>query len=101
VTGFWRAEAGGVTLRVKVQPGARRAGILGLAEGADGPRLRLAVTERPTDGRANRAVREAVADWLGVPPSAVSLVQGAAAREKLLRIEGDADRLAPRLAALT
>ncbi len=97
---WWRAEPGGVSVRVKVHPRARRAGLQGLAPGADGPRLRLAVTEAPEDGRANRAVCAALARALDVPPSAAEVAQGAAAREKLIFIAGDPQALAPRLEAL-
>ncbi len=94
-------ETDGVTLRVKVQPRARRAGLKGVAA-ADGgaPRLGVAVVEAPEDGRANRAVCAAVAEALGVAPSAVTVAQGAASREKLLRVAGDAQALAARLGAL-
>jgi uncharacterized protein len=100
LTGWWRAEPSGVTVRVKVQPRARRAGLGGMAPAADGPRLRVAVTEVPEDGRATRAACEVLAEALGVPPSAVQLVQGAAAREKTLAIAGDPATLGPRLEAL-
>lgn len=98
--GFWRAETAGVTVRVKVQPKARRPGLGGLKPGADGPRLAVAVTAAPEDGRANRAVCAALAEALGLPASAVEVAQGAASREKLLRVAGDAAALGPRLEAL-
>ncbi|MBL6078397.1 DUF167 domain-containing protein [Belnapia sp. T18] len=94
---WWRPCPEGVTLRVKVQPRARRPGIGGLAPGVDGPRLRLAVTEAAEDGRANRAVCAALAAALGLPASAVSILQGLAAREKLVQIAGNADALAARV----
>jgi uncharacterized protein YggU (UPF0235/DUF167 family) len=105
LTGWWRAEPGGATVRVKVQPKARRAGLGGVVPGsggpaADGPRLRVAVTEAPEDGLATRAACEALAKALGVPASAVQLVQGAAAREKTLAVAGDPATLGPKLEAL-
>jgi uncharacterized protein len=100
LTGWWRAEPGGATVRVKVQPRAKRAGLLGLAPGIDGPRLRLAVVEAPEDGRANRAVCLALTRALDVPPSAAEVAQGGAAREKLIFIAGDPGALASRLEAL-
>ena len=87
-------------VRVKVQPRARRPGLLGVAPGPDGPRLRLAVTEAPEDGRANRAACAALARALGVAPSAVRVAQGAAAREKTLAVAGDPAALAARLESL-
>jgi uncharacterized protein (TIGR00251 family) len=86
-----------VELRVKVQPGARRPGLGGTAPGIDGPRLPVAVTEPPEDGRANRAVCAALARALRVAPSAVEVAQGAGARQKTLRVAGDPAALAARL----
>ncbi len=94
---WWRPGPDGVTLRVKVQPRARRPGIGGLAPGVDGPRLRLAVTEAAEGGRANDAVRAALAAALGLPASAVSILQGMAAREKLVQVSGDAAALSARV----
>ena len=100
MTGFWRAEAGALLLRVKVQPKSRRPGLQGLRPGNDGPRLRVAVTEAPEDGRANRAACAALASALGVPASMIEVAQGAAARAKTLRISGDPAQLIPRIEAL-
>jgi len=85
----WRAEAAGVAVRVKVTPRSRRPGLLGVAPGIDGPRLRLAVTEAPEDGKANRAACDALARALGVAPGAVVVAHGATAREKTLTVAGD------------
>ena len=100
LTGFWRDAPDGITVMVKVQPKARRPACGGLAPSGSGPRLRIAVREPPEDGRANRAVCAALAEALGVPPSAVSVTAGAASREKLLLVAGNAADLAARLAAL-
>ena len=98
--GFWRAEAAALLVRVKVQPKSRRPGLDGLSPGIDCPRLRVAVTEAPENGRANRAVCAALAAALGIPVSVVEVTQGAAAREKTLRISGDPTLLIPRIEAL-
>ncbi len=83
---------------MRVQPKSRRPGLGGLAP--DGAALRVAVTEAPEDGRANRAVCAAVAQALHVAPSAVTLAQGATARIKTLRIAGDPARLSDHLQRL-
>ncbi len=100
MTGFWRAEAAALMVRVKVHPKSRRPGLGGIRPSADGPRLRIAVTEAPEDGRANRAVCAALAAALGLPASVVEVAQGAGAREKTLRVMGDPALLAPRIEAL-
>ena len=91
---------GGLLVAVKVTPKSRRPGVGGLAPSATGPRLRLAVTEAPEDGRASRAACTTLARALGMASSAVSLVSGAASREKTLFVRGDAASLVPRLLAL-
>lgn len=85
---------------IKVQPKSRQPGLLGPAPSADGERLRIAVSEPPEGGRATRAACAALAEALGVPVSAVSLVAGAASREKRLQVHGDPVALAARLDAL-
>jgi len=94
---FWRVAADGVRLAVKVTPKSRRPGVGGTAPAADGPRLRVGVTEAPENGRANDAVCVAVARALNVPASAVRLVAGATSREKTLHVAGDPGVLASRL----
>ncbi len=84
-------------MRVKVQPRARRPGLLGLAPSADGPRLRLAVTAPAEHGKANAAVCALLAEVLGVATSAVTEVQGAASRDKTLAVAGDPHGLGARL----
>jgi uncharacterized protein len=100
LSGWWRAEPGRVVLRVKVQPKARRPGLQGVAASGDGPRLRLAVTEAPEDGRANEAVCAALAEALHVAPSRVVVAQGAAARQKTIIVTGDPAALGPALERL-
>jgi uncharacterized protein (TIGR00251 family) len=79
-----RAGEGHSLLRVKATPKASRNEILGVAEGA----LRLKVQAPPSDGAANSAIREFLADTLRVSRGAVTLVKGQASREKTFRIEG-------------
>ena len=87
-------------VRVKVQPKSRRPGLGGVKPAADGPRLAIAVTDAPEDGRATRAACDALAQALGVAKSSVDLVQGATSREKLLRVAGDPAALALGLESL-
>jgi len=84
-------------LAVRVQPGARRAGLAGrLADGT----WKLAVTAPPADGRANAAVVELVADVLGLRARQVRLVKGMGSRSKTIEIDGlEAAEIERRLAA--
>lgn len=97
---FWRAAPDGVSVMVKVQPKSRRPGLGGAVASADGPRLRIGVSEAAEDGRANRAVCALLARALDVPQSAVQVAVGASSREKLIRIAGEPAALAVRLAQL-
>lgn len=71
-------------VRVRVQPGAKKPGVVGYEAGV----LRLKVSEPPLEGRANEAVVEMMAQLLGVRRSKVSLIGGEGSREKTLRVEG-------------
>ena len=77
------SPAAGVIV-VTVKPGAKAPGII---LGADGSVV-VRVREQAVEGKANEAVRAALARVLGVPKSAVSLVRGARARLKAFEIGG-------------
>ena len=57
---------------------------MGVVDGA----LKVRVTEPPTEGRANRAVVELLAEKFGVPKSQVEIVAGETSRRKLVKIWG-------------
>ena len=100
-----RTVEGGVRLRLKVQPKARREGIAGLTPDPAGPdswgaALKLSVGAPPEDGKANAAVIALLAEALGVAKSAISVVSGATDRRKLVEIRGDETRLRAALDAL-
>jgi uncharacterized protein len=73
-----------VVVRVRVQPRAARDEVVGWREQT----LRVRVSAPPVDGRANEAVERLLARAVGVAPSAVRVVRGAAGRDKLVRITG-------------
>ena len=87
-----------VRLAVRVKPGAARAGVGGSY--GDAGALVVAVTERAVDGRATAAVLRAVAVALGVRKSAVTLLTGAASRDKVLLVTDPPAGYAERLRAL-
>ena len=71
-------------LQVRVQPGARRAGLVGwMADSA----LKLAVVAPPEGGRANEAVRALLAEALGLARGQVAVVRGLSSRAKLVECE--------------
>lgn len=77
-------HAEGVVLPVRAQPGARKTGVLGEQAGA----LKVAVTAPPEDGRANKALLEALREVLGLKRSQIELLSGAASREKKFLLRG-------------
>ncbi len=97
---FRTTRADAAQVAVKVDPASRHPGLHGLVATAQGPRLRIAVTEPPENGGANRITCAALAQALGVAPSSVTVAAGASSRDKLVRVAGDPDTLAARLQAL-
>lgn len=97
----WRAREDGISLDLRVTPGARQAAIRGVQDIGDG-REALAVTVRAKarDGEANRAVIALIAGALGIAPARISLITGSNARLKSLHLGGDPQRLAEMLATL-
>ena len=70
---------------VRVQPGARREGLLGRsAEGV----WRVAVSAPPIEGRANESVEVLMAELLAVKRRQVSIARGNASRHKWVDIDG-------------
>lgn len=80
------ADADG-RLAIRATPNARADAVMLPAEGAP-PVLAVRTTATPEDGRANEAVLTLLATALGRPRSALTLLRGATARDKLVRIEG-------------
>jgi uncharacterized protein YggU (UPF0235/DUF167 family) len=70
-------------ITVKVKPGSRRPGIERVNS-----TLVITVRERATDGRANAAVVAAIAAWLGIATTRVSIERGVSSRMKRIAIEG-------------
>lgn len=72
----------GGKIKVKARPGAKKASIRERA-GV----LVVAVTERATEGKANRAIERALAAHFNVAPSRVRIVSGHTSRDKVVVIE--------------
>lgn len=91
----YREEADSLLLHIRLTPKGGRDAIEGLIEAADG-KVALAVRVRavPENGAANAALIALLAKEFGLRKSAISLVQGHAARQKTLKIAGDPGQLA-------
>jgi uncharacterized protein len=79
-----RATAAGVTLAVRVQPGAKKTAILGVYGDGPAAQLKIAVHAPPLDGRANAALVEFLAEIFSLPKSAIEIVSGESSRSKLI-----------------
>jgi uncharacterized protein len=75
---------GDALVRVRLQPRAKRDEIVGERAGS----LLVRVSAPPLEGRANDALCRVLAKVAGVAPGRVSVVKGASARDKLVRLEG-------------
>ena len=74
----------GALLAVRVQPRARADAVVGEREGTIAIRLKAP----PVDGAANAALLRFLAARLGVPLRDLTLVRGATARQKWIRVQG-------------
>jgi len=75
-------QAGQIAIRVT--PRAHADEIVAERDGV----VLVRVRAPPVDGRANAAACAVIAKRLGIRPSAVSVVRGSHAREKIVRVEG-------------
>lgn len=91
-----RSDGAALVLTLHVQPGARRTEFAGL----HGEALKIRLAAPPVDGKANAALCAFLADFCGVPKSAVTLVSGETSRAKRVRVAGLTPEAAARLAAL-
>lgn len=80
----FRRDGNATTITLHLQPGAKRSQICGMY----GDAVKLAIQAPPVDGKANTALREFIASRLKLPTAAVTLVSGAAGRDKRIRIDG-------------
>jgi uncharacterized protein (TIGR00251 family) len=79
-----RGPAGVCEIAVRLQPRAHANEILGERDGV----LVVRVSAPPVEGRANDALCRLIAKQAGVGVRRVSILRGAGAREKVVRIEG-------------
>ena len=79
-----QSHPGGTILPVRAQPGARRNEVQGVHDAA----LKVCVTQAPEKGKANKAIADVLAKWLGVKKSQVELMAGETASQKKFFIRG-------------
>ncbi|SEG02330.1 hypothetical protein SAMN05421819_1721 [Bryocella elongata] len=72
------------TLSLRIQPGAKREGVVG----AYGDALKIAIAAPAVDGKANEALIRLLASLLGIVRARIEIVSGQTSRSKVVRIEG-------------
>jgi uncharacterized protein (TIGR00251 family) len=77
-------EAVSTRLRLRVAPGAARAGVVG----RHGEAWKVRVAAPPEAGRANDALVELLAETLSLPRGSVTIVSGHGARDKIVELAG-------------
>jgi uncharacterized protein (TIGR00251 family) len=75
---------GSALVRVRLQPRSKRDEIVGEREGA----LLVRVSAPPVEGKANAALCKLLAKAAGIAAGRASVVKGASARDKLVRLDG-------------
>ena len=71
-------------LPLRVKASARRDEVVAIRDGV----LFIRVTAPAVDGRANESMRRLVANRLGVPKSAITIIKGHRSRDKVIEIDG-------------
>lgn len=85
MTDSWHTRRGdSTTLRLLIQPNARRTEVVGV----QGSELKIRVAAPAHEGKANAELVRFVATTLGVPKRAVTIAHGASSRHKTVRIDG-------------
>lgn len=74
----------GIRLTLHVQPGARKSEVAG----EHGEALKIRLAAPPVEGKANAELLRWLADYLGVPRKAVTLLSGERNRHKIVAVDG-------------
>jgi uncharacterized protein (TIGR00251 family) len=83
-----RSTAGGVTLAVRAQPGAKKTAITGVYGEGAAAQLKIAIHAPPLEGRANSALITFLAETFAMPKNAVELISGESSRSKVFLLRG-------------
>jgi uncharacterized protein (TIGR00251 family) len=83
-----REVAGGVTLSIRAQPGAKKTAIVGIYGEGEAAQLKVAVQAPPVEGRANEALIAFLAKMFGISKRSVELVSGQLSRSKVFLLQG-------------
>ncbi|MGI6453936.1 MAG: DUF167 domain-containing protein [Syntrophomonadaceae bacterium] len=74
----------GIRMEIRVQPRSANNQVVGEYEGA----LKVKLNAPPVEGKANRALIQFLAQYLGVPKKNIILVKGELSQNKVVEIRG-------------
>ncbi len=80
---------GMVTLTLQVVPRASKNQIVGI----QGDALKIRLNAPPVEGKANDALIQFLAEWLGVARAQIEIIAGHTARRKIVRVRGISARV--------
>ncbi len=80
---------GMVTLIIQVVPRASKNQIVGI----QGDTLKIRLNAPPVEGKANDALIQFLAEWLGVARTQIEIIAGHTARRKIVRVRGISARV--------
>jgi len=93
------AAGDGLRVAIRLSPRARTDRLVGVAASAGGGRVLTATVTAPAEaGRANEALLHLLARAWHLPRRDLSIIAGSTSRNKVVRVAGDPQRLAERLA---
>ncbi|THV11758.1 DUF167 domain-containing protein [Rhizobium rhizophilum] len=94
MTNPYRSREDHILLAVRLTPNGGRDAFDGVDVNGDGhTHLKARVTAVPEKGKANKALISLLSKALKVPKTAITVVSGDTARQKILRIDGDPEDL--------
>ena len=88
----------GLRVAIRLSPRAKADRLLAVAPTAEGGQaIKVSVTAPPQGGQANEALLQLLARAWRLPRRGLSIVVGAASRNKIVRVAGDPDELIAKL----
>lgn len=81
---FLKQDELGITLSLKIQPGAKRTGIVGIYNQTA---LKIALQATPVEGKANEALIRFLSKAANIAQSHITLVKGELSKEKKVQLD--------------
>jgi len=83
----------GIKISVRVIPGSSKCEISGLIDNS----LKIKLDVPPIEGKANEKCIKFLSKLLGVPKTSIEIISGEKAKNKILLIKGDPEKLASKV----